>query len=296
MYTAKEAGRSTHAFYRREMNQRALQRLTLEAALQRGFREGEFTLHYQPRVAADTRDVVALEALLRWASPGRGLVPPGEFIGVLEDIGMMPIVGEWVLRTACAQVVRWQDEGRVPRRVSINVSPLQFRAEDFGATVERVLRETRAPARLVELELTESMLMHDAAAAGASIRALRALGLRIAIDDFGTGYSSLAYLRHFAVDYLKIDRSFVAEIAHSERDRAVARAICEMARSLHITVVAEGVETEAQARFFAGMHCGEMQGFLFARPACAGAIERWLNEPTPNKAAQEALARLLHTP
>jgi diguanylate cyclase (GGDEF)-like protein len=288
MYDAKQAGRGTHAFYRREMNQRALHRLTLEAALQRGFRDGEFVLHYQPRVDASSRHVVALEALLRWASPARGLVPPGEFIGVLEDIGMMPIVGEWVLRTACTQLVHWQHEGRAPQRLSINVSPLQFRAAGFAASVERVLRETGAPATLVELELTESMLIHDTAAAVATIDALRRLGLRISIDDFGTGYSSLAYLRRFTVDGLKIDRSFVGEIAHSKRARAVAHAICGLARSLDITVVAEGVETEQQAQFFAELQCDELQGFLFARPLPVDGVQRLLQRH--HKQATQAAA------
>jgi diguanylate cyclase (GGDEF)-like protein len=278
MYTAKQAGRGTHAFYRREMNQRALHQLTLESALQRGFRQGEFALHYQPRVASASRKLVALEALLRWHSPERGLVLPGEFIGVLEDIGMMPLVGEWVLRTACTQLVRWRAEGRSLQRVSINVSPQQFRAAGFIATVERALRDTGAAGEWLELEVTESMLIPDAATAATTIAGLRALGLRVSIDDFGTGFSSLAHLRQFVVDGLKIDRSFVREIAHNRRDHAVARAVCELAQALGIDVVAEGVETETQARIFTELRCSELQGFLFARPLPAAEVQRLLGE------------------
>ena len=276
MYSAKERGRGGHAFYRGEMNQRAMQRLDLEAALRKGFRDGEFTLHYQPRLDSASRRVVAVEALLRWDSPTRGLVPPGEFIGVLEDTGMMIIVGEWVLRSACSQARRWQQERREPLRVSVNVSSLQFQSANFVAMVERVLADTGVPPALVELELTESLLIENAEQARCTIAALKALGLRIAIDDFGTGYSSLNYLRHFAVDYLKIDRSFVTDIASNSRDRAVAIAITELARALGITVVAEGVETAAQAVFFSGIHCGELQGFLFSKALPVDRLERFL--------------------
>lgn len=279
MYNAKQAGRGTHAFYRREMNQRALHLLTLEAALQSGFRRGEFLLYYQPRVSTATRELVALEALLRWRNTERGLVPPGEFIGVLEDIGMMPLVGEWVLRTACTQLVLWRAAGCAPQRISVNVSPQQFRASGFAATVERVLSETGAPAECLELEVTESMLIHDAVEAAATIDALRALGLRVLMDDFGTGFSSLSYLRQFKVDGLKIDRSFVREIAHNPRDRAVARAVCDLAQALGIDVVAEGVETEEQAAIFTDLRCHELQGYLFARPLPVSEVESMLGQP-----------------
>jgi len=276
MYCAKGNSRGTYAFYRAEMNQRAMQRLDLEAALQKGFRDGEFTLYYQPRVDADTRRVVALEALLRWVSPTRGVVLPSEFIGVLEDTGMMIIVGEWVLRGACTQVARWSSGGRAPLRVSVNVSSVQFQSASFMTMVQRVLRETNVPPQLIELELTESLLIANAEQARDTIAALKALGLRISIDDFGTGFSSLNYLRRFAVDYVKIDRSFVTEITSNARDQAVATAIIELARALDITVVAEGVETEAQARFFARIECGELQGFLFCEPLPADRLDRYL--------------------
>jgi diguanylate cyclase (GGDEF)-like protein len=276
MYCAKGNSRGTYAFYRAEMNHRALQRLDLEAALQKGFRDGELTLYYQPRVDANTRRVVALEALLRWVSPTRGVVLPSEFIGVLEDTGMMIIVGEWVLRGACTQVARWSSGGRTPLRVSVNVSSVQFQSASFMTMVQRVLRETNVPPQLIELELTESLLIANAEQALDTIAALKALGLRISIDDFGTGFSSLNYLRRFAVDYVKIDRSFVTEITSNARDQAVATAIIELARALDITVVAEGVETEAQAKFFARIECGELQGFLFCEPLPVDRLDGYL--------------------
>ena len=280
MYAAKEAGRGGYTFYRAQMNQRATQRLELEAALKAGFRNGEFELHYQPRVdtSAEHR-IVALEALLRWNRPSHGVVLPGEFIGVLEDCGLMPMVGEWVLRTACHQIVRWRGAGRPPLRVSVNVSAVQFQSPAFVASVQRVLRETGAPAELVELELTESLLIAHADQARTTIAALKAMGLKLSIDDFGTGFSSLNYLRHFEVDYLKIDRSFTAEVAQDPRVRAVVGAIVDLAEALHIGVVAEGVETEAQAAFYTAAGCGELQGFLYARPLPVAQLAPRLGEP-----------------
>jgi diguanylate cyclase (GGDEF)-like protein len=278
MYSAKQLGGSGHAFYRADMNQRALARLSLEADLQKAFRQGEFVLHYQPRIDAGSRRIVAVEALMRWQSPSRGLVPPGEFIGVLEDSGMMNLVGEWVLRTACAQQVRWRTAGLPPLRMSVNVSARQFQAAGFAATVGRVMAETGTDPATLELELTESLLITQPEQAAETLAALKSLGVTIAIDDFGTGYSSMNYLRHLAVDFLKIDRSFVKEVATSPRDRAVATAIADLARALGITLVAEGVETEAQAAFFSGIHCGELQGFLFSRPLPADALAQFVRE------------------
>ena len=281
MYSAKENGRGTLAFYHAEMNERALARLNLEAALQKGFRDGEFALYYQPRLDVDTRRVVALEALLRWISPSRGVVPPDEFISVLENNGMMVLVGEWVLRSACAQVCSWQRQGMAPLRVSVNVSSVQFQSATFVAMVEKVLDDTGVPPGLIELELTESVLVSNPEQARATIGALKTLGIRVALDDFGTGYSSLNYLRYFAVDFLKIDRSFLTEIATNLRDRAVATAIIELAAALDITVVAEGVETEAQAAFFSGIRGGELQGFLFCRPLPVDELRLYLASQTP---------------
>jgi diguanylate cyclase (GGDEF)-like protein len=280
MYAAKQAGRGTHAFYRTAMNERALQRLGLEAELQKAFRDGEFVLHYQPRLDTATRRVVAVEALLRWVSPSRGLVPAADFVNVLEDAGMMPIVGEWVLRSACAQQKRWAAEGRGSLRVSINVSARQFQASSFTATVQRVLAETGANAAQIEFELTESLLLTDPEKTRGVLEALRHLGVRTAIDGFGTGYTSLSYLRHFAVDAIKIHRSFAGELGTSAKDRAVASAIVNLAKALGIAVIAEGVENDAQAAFFAGVQCDELQGFRFATPRAADQLSGMLQPAT----------------
>jgi diguanylate cyclase (GGDEF)-like protein len=281
MYSAKQAGRGTHAFYRHDMNDHALERLGLEEELKQAFRNGEFLLHYQPRLDAATRRIVALEALMRWNSPKRGLVMPKDFIGALEDAGMMQLVGEWVLRTACAQQHRWTEAGRAPLRISVNVSARQFQNPSFAATVARVIEETGVAPDCVELELTESLLITRPDEARTTIAALKALGVRTAIDDFGTGYSSLSYLRHFAVGCLKIDRSFVSEVASSTRDQSVARAIIELAKALGIEVVAEGVETDAQAAFFAAAGCNELQGFLFCEPRPSDQLDEYLNAGSP---------------
>jgi diguanylate cyclase (GGDEF)-like protein len=273
MYTAKQAGRNRHAFYQAAMNARSMQRLDLQMSLQKAFVDGEFELHYQPRLDARTLRVVAAEALLRWHSPQRGLVLPGEFIGVLEDLNMMPIVGEWVLRTACAQWMAWRAQGARLDRVSVNVSARQFEGGKFAATVARVLQETGVPGAAVELELTESMLLTDVVSARETLAALRELGVRLSIDDFGTGYSSLGYLRELNVDYLKIDRRFVTEVVGNARDQAVATAIGRLAAALGMTAVAEGVETDAQAEFFTDIGCGELQGFLFSRPVPAAVLQ-----------------------
>jgi len=266
MYTAKQSGRGAHAFYRSSMNERALYRLRVEAAMHRAAREGAFVLHYQTRLDSVTREVVAMEALLRWNHPERGLVAPAEFIDVLEDMDLMHEVGEWVLRSACVQQKRWVNEGLPAVRMSVNVSALQFQSPRFADTVARVLRQTGVVPSAIELELTESMLITRPDQACETIDMLKALDVRISLDDFGTGYSSLGYLHRFAVDCLKIDRSFVREVDTNPRDRAVTQAIVQMARALGIGVVAEGVETPAQADFLSQIGCDELQGYLFCRP------------------------------
>ena len=276
MYSAKQICRGTHAFYRKAMNERSLQRLGLAADLQRAFRENEFVLYYQPRLATATRRVVALEALLRWSSPTRGVVLPSEFIGLLEESGLMLMVGEWVLRSACIQQRRWIDEGLPSMRVSVNVSARQFQAPGFEVTVARVLADTGVAPAAVELELTESLLITQPEQARATLEALKSLGVRTSIDDFGTGYSSLSYLRYFAVDCLKIDRSFVRDVATGARDGAIATAIVRLAQALGIDVVAEGVETDTQAAFFTELQCDELQGFLFCKPRPAELLTDYL--------------------
>ena len=276
MYDAKAGGPGRYAHYRAEMNEHATRRLELRAALHKAHQDGEFALYYQPRVDARTRRVVAFEALLRWISPSRGVVAPGEFIPELEETGLMLKVGEWVLHSACAQAEQWRREGFEPLRISVNVSALQFQSQDFLPMVRRALAQSGIEPTLVELEMTESLLIGNVEQARITIAALKALGLSISIDDFGTGFSSLNYLRHFDIDYLKIDRSFTTKLATDARARAVATAIADLARALHMSVVAEGVETEAQAEFYRSIQCSELQGYLFCKPLPADQVRSYL--------------------
>ncbi|MEZ5658923.1 MAG: EAL domain-containing protein [Burkholderiaceae bacterium] len=278
MYSAKSAGRGRYMFYHPAMNETAMQRLQLESALQRAHRENEFELYYQPRVAAGTGRLAGAEALLRWHRPGHGPVAPGAFLAVLEESGMMPAVGDWVLRNACRQLARWQADGFAITRISVNVSASQFQAGDYASRVASTLLETGVDPAGIELELTESMLVADPAQARTLINTLKSLGVKIAIDDFGTGYSSLNYLRLFAADFLKIDRSFVADVEANPRERAIAKSIVDLAGALGMTSVAEGVETEAQASYFTQIGVGELQGYLFARPMPVSELERFAAE------------------
>lgn len=280
MYSAKASCRGTLAFYHGAMNRRQVQRHNLEAALHKGFRDGEFELYYQPRLDAGTQRVAGLEALLRWISPSRGVVLPGEFISVLEETGMMVDVGEWVFRRVCCQICRWQQQGCEPLAVSVNVSSVQFQSATFVAMVARVLAETGVAPGLIELDATELLLNSSREQAHATLAALKALGVRISIDGCATGHSSPDDLLHFCVDNLKIDRSFLVEIATSASDQALAARIAELARELGISVIAQGVETEAQAAFFSGMPNCQLQGFLFCRPLPVEQLRRFLAHAT----------------
>ena len=272
MYSRKQAERGSYAFYQASMNERAAQRLSVEAARTRACERGEFELHYPPRVHTLSGRAVSMEALLRWNHPSRGLLAPGEFLAVLEDMDLMTLVGEWALRSACRQLSQWHAEGLEGLHVSVNVSPRQFQQAGFVDMVSRVLADTGiAPAHL-ELELTESLLIADADGACRILEALEALGVRAAIDDFGTGFSSLDRLRRLPVQALKIDRGLVADLPGSDRDRAIVAAIGALGQALGITVVAEGVETHAQANFLRGAACSERQGYLFSRPVPADRI------------------------
>ena len=285
MYEAKARGRGTYAFYRTELTQQALQCMNLEAALRKAVRREEFELYYQPRFDARTRKVVALEALLRWRSPDGGIVAPAEFLPALESGRLMIAVGGWVLQDVCRQLRHWSDAGYPALRVSVNVSALQFHGASFVASVEQALKDGGVAPELIEFELTETSFVDNAQRATEIMYALKALGVSISLDDFGTGYSSLSYLRKFPVDYLKIDRSFVTNVAIDARDRAIAMAISELGRALRIGVVAEGVETEAQAAFFASAYCTEVQGFLFGMPLPPGELTPLLRGATIHASA-----------
>jgi diguanylate cyclase (GGDEF)-like protein len=265
MYFAKRKGPGTHAFFDSAMNDAARRRFTLEAELRGALERGEFTLHYQPQFDVTTGGVSGMEALLRWTHEELGAVPPMDFIPVAEETGLILPIGEWVLRTACRQAKDWLDEGLPVARMAVNVSGQQFVLKDFPATVAAILQETGLKASMLELEITESVVMGDAAWAEVGLRKLKDLGVQIAIDDFGTGYSSFGRLRHFAVDRLKIDQSFMTSLLERSDDRAIAAAIIGMSRSLRISVTAEGVESFPQLLFLQEHECQEAQGFLLSR-------------------------------
>ena len=274
MYHAKGAGRNAFRFYTRSMNAAAQERLDLHARLRRALEHGEFELYYQPLVDLASGRAVAAEALLRWHSPDQGLVAPDQFVAAAEHSGLIVPLGEWVLQEACRELTRWQAAGRADFSVSVNISSIQFRRGDVEETVLRALAASGASPSGLELELTESILIDDAEQVLATIRRLQALGVRLSIDDFGTGYSSLAYLKRFAVDKLKIDQSFVRDIVTDPDDAAIVRAVIQMAASLGLHVVAEGVENEAVAEALRAMKCDLVQGFHFGRPMPAADFRR----------------------
>jgi EAL domain-containing protein (putative c-di-GMP-specific phosphodiesterase class I)/ActR/RegA family two-component response regulator len=266
MYRAKEAGRNTYRFFKAEMNARALERLSMEGSLRRALERNEFLLHYQPKVALNTGRITGVEALLRWQHPERGLVSPANFIPILEDNGMIVPVGAWVLDEACRQLKVWMAEGTPVVPVSVNLSGRQLQQRDLARSVERVLLERDVDPRLIELEITESVLMSNAEQAGEILRKLKKFGIRVSVDDFGTGYSSLGYLKSFPLDALKIDRSFVNDITTNPDDAMITSAVISLAHSLRLKVIAEGVETEAQLAMLAAKGCDEMQGYYYAKP------------------------------
>ena len=276
MYHAKEQGRDNYQFYQADMNATALQRLELESDLRHAIDEGQLLLYYQPQLDTAERRLTGVEALLRWQHPRRGLVTPGEFIPMLEELGLVVQVGEWVLTEACRQVRAWQEQGLDVPKVSVNLSARQFADGMLGTRISDILASTGLPPSCLELELTESILMRDVGAAMQVLTVLKQMGLSIAVDDFGTGYSSLNYLKQFPINVLKIDRSFVDGLPDGEQDAQIARAIIAMAHSLHLTVTAEGVETREQLDFLREHGCHEFQGFLLSRPLSARALEERL--------------------
>jgi diguanylate cyclase (GGDEF)-like protein/PAS domain S-box-containing protein len=266
MYYAKESGRNNFRFFTKDMNAQAVERLTLENGLRLALDKKQLFLVYQPQIEIATGRIIGLEALLRWQHPELGLVPPDKFIRIAENSGLIMPIGEWVLRTACSQTRKWQDEGLPAVPVAVNVSAVQFRQENFSKLIDRVLRETGLAPEYLELELTESLLLSNAVVMFSVLRDLRAMGLKLAIDDFGTGYSSLSYLRRFPVGKLKIDRSFIRDVAVNPDDAAITTAIISMAKSLNLKVIAEGVEDEAQVSFLRAHQCDEIQGYYFSKP------------------------------
>jgi diguanylate cyclase (GGDEF)-like protein/PAS domain S-box-containing protein len=266
MYCAKESGRNNFQSFAEDMNAQVVERLTLENSLRLALEKGDLFLVYQPQMDIATGRITGLEALLRWQHPELGLVPPDKFIRIAENCGLIVPIGEWVLRTACFQARKWQDEGIPAVSVAVNVSAVQFRQEGFCELVRKILHETGLDPKYLELELTESLLLSNADVMFSVFRELKAMGLRLAIDDFGTGYSSLSYLKQFPVSKLKIDRSFVRDVALNADDAAITNAIISMAKSLSLKVIAEGVENEAQMSFLRAHHCDQIQGYYFSKP------------------------------
>jgi diguanylate cyclase (GGDEF)-like protein len=266
LYHAKDEGRGCFKFFRPALNVRAVERQTIEVALHQALRQQEFRLLYQPKINLQTGMLVGAEALIRWQHPTRGVLAPASFVPIAEDCGLITPIGQWVVHEACRQAVAWQAAGLSPIPVSVNVSALEFRSKTFFEHIVTVLKETCLDPHLLELELTESALMVDISAATDVLRALKHLGVQLAIDDFGTGWSSLSYLRRLPVDAMKIDKSFVQEIAEGSNARPIVSAVISMARSLNHRVVAEGVETREQMEFLQAEQCGEAQGYYFSRP------------------------------
>ena len=280
MYHAKERGKNNFQFYQTEMNASALERLELESDLRHALEQDEFILYYQPQFSGDGKRLTGAEALLRWRHPRRGLVPPGDFIPVIEELGLVVDVGDWVLREASRQLKAWhQAKVRVPK-VSVNISARQFSDGQLGTRIATILEETGLPPACLELELTESILMREVHEAMQILDTLKKLGLSIAVDDFGTGYSSLNYLKQFPIDVLKIDRTFVDGLPEGEQDAQIARAIIAMAHSLNLAVIAEGVETHEQLEFLREHGCDEVQGYLFGRPMPATQFEAQFSNQT----------------
>lgn len=266
MYSAKERGRNQFRVYENSLHETAVLRLTLENAMRRGLDAGEFDVHYQPLLDATTGTVISLEALMRWRHPTRGMVPPGEFIPVAEETGLIVPLTRYVLTRVCRQIAVWRSNLGLEIKVAINLSGRTFELSEVGEMIRAALAQNGIPATLLEIELTETVLMAGQAKARAVIEDLKRVGVSLSIDDFGTGYSSLAYLRAFAIDYLKIDRSFVRDIPGDENSETIVRTVIGMAHSLGLQVVAEGVENEAQWQFLHKAGCDVVQGFLFGRP------------------------------
>jgi diguanylate cyclase (GGDEF)-like protein/PAS domain S-box-containing protein len=288
MYCAKGAGRNNFRFYTENMNAQAAERLTLENSLRLALDKEELFLVYQPQMDMATGRINGLEALLRWQHPELGLVPPDKFIRIAENSGLIVRIGEWVLRTACSQARKWQDEGLPAVKVAVNISAIQFRQEGFCDLIERVLHETGLAPPYLELELTESLLLANADLTLSVVQELKAMGVTLAIDDFGTGYSSFSYLRQFRVSKLKIDRGFIRDVAVNPDDAAITTAIISMAKSLHLKVIAEGVEDEAQMWFLRAHQCDEIQGYYFSKPLAVDKVADKLrdNSHEPQARAQ----------
>ncbi|TDQ38783.1 bifunctional diguanylate cyclase/phosphodiesterase [Aureibacillus halotolerans] len=265
MYDAKENGKNNYRYFTTEMNESMTKRLDIETGLRKGLEEGHFELHYQPQVSVLDKNIKGVEALIRWRNPESGLIPPNDFIPIAEDTGLILRIDQWVLQEACSQAKLWQDEGSFHGRMSVNISALQFKQRDFPDTVRRTLQDTGLDPTFLELELTESIIQ-DPEHAFPVMKALKDMGIRLSLDDFGTGYSSLSYLKDFPLDTIKVDKSFIQTMNNGLKDQAIVNSIINIATSLDLTVIAEGVETDDQLLSLQQKHCHEYQGYLFSTP------------------------------
>jgi EAL domain-containing protein (putative c-di-GMP-specific phosphodiesterase class I) len=282
MHCAKQRGRGGIQRFEGGMSASVEERVQLESDLHIAVAQGQFQLYYQPKVHTQTGAVRSAEALIRWIHPQRGLVAPDTFIPLAEECGLIGAIGEWVVHEACRQARAWQDLGLSPLRVSVNLSPSQFRGSGLIDTVRGALEEAKLDAHYFEVELTESAVMSDPEESIAILEQLSSMGVLVSVDDFGTGYSSMSYLRRFPIDKLKIDRVFISEIASRPEDASIVRAIVSLAHSLRLKVVAEGVETPAQLEFLKAIGCDEYQGYLFSRPLPANEFEQLVREKASN--------------
>jgi diguanylate cyclase (GGDEF)-like protein len=276
MYRAKEQGKDGFQFFSHAMSAAASRRLAVENGLRKALEEQQFVVHYQPKVETGSHRVIGAEALVRWRSPVHGLVAPASFIEIAEEAGLIAHIGEWVLMQACRQQRAWQAAGLPPVSMAVNVSSMQFREDHLLTAVVTAIKQTGIDPKLLQLEVTENLFMKNMSAARNTLECIRGLGATVAIDDFGTGYSSFSYLRQLPVDSVKIDRSFVQDLGTKADDREITRAIVNLARTLGVRTVAEGVETKRQAEILAEMGCNEMQGFLFAPPVDANTMAQIL--------------------
>ena len=275
---AKVQGGNNYQFYTAGGTTRALKQLVLESNLRSGLDKSEFIVHYQPQVDVRDFQLVGMEALVRWQHPSLGLLYPSEFVSLAEDSGLIIALGDWILRTACAQNKMWQDKGLMPMRLSVNFSARQFQQPTFITDVAQILKDTNLDPRWLELELTESSIMKDPEEAIEKLHELKLMGIKVAVDDFGTGYSSLNYLKRFPIDTLKIDKTFVSDVCKDPHDTAIVRAIINLGHALDLTVIAEGVETKEQLQYLSALECDAVQGFLFSKALSAAAFEELLVE------------------
>jgi diguanylate cyclase (GGDEF)-like protein len=303
MYLAKEDGKNGYRFFSKEVKTQSIERLSLESALRRALEREQFSLNYQPKVDMETGQITGVEALLRWAHPELGNVSPAQFIPLAEETGLIVPIGRWVVREACAQAMAWQRRGLLPVSMAVNLSPRQFVDEHLLQDVDEALAASGMSPVLLQLEVTESMMMRNVGRALKVLDAIQSRGIRLAIDDFGTGYSSMSLMKHFPIDTIKIDRSFVRDLPQDSEDQAIAQAIISMGKALGMTVVAEGVENVEQETFLRNHGCDEMQGFLISKPLPARQMAELLLppvlpvapplQPAPDLAVRDAAASRL---